>query len=132
MHILILEDNPGDVALATAMLEEAYEGPRLEYAQTLADAVGLQAAVGLVDLNVPDSRGLDTVRGLLGLGIPLIALTGAADDTIGPEAIRAGAADFLSKDELNPRVLRRAIDYALARHELEADLSRAKAELEDP
>ncbi len=47
--------------------------------------------------------------------IAAIFLTGHSDDTQAGSLIKAGACDYVSKHEMTPDVLSRAIDYALAR-----------------
>ena len=47
--------------------------------------------------------------------IAAIFLTGHGNETLAMEVIGAGAFDFVSKEDLNPAVLRRAVQYALAR-----------------
>lgn len=45
-------------------------------------------------------------------GTPLIVVTNAALTTVGPEAIQAGAQDYLVKDQLDPDRLLRSIRYS--------------------
>lgn len=77
--------------------------------------------VALVDLNLPDSRGLDTVAAFRRLNlysIPFVALTGEAfgeDEQVA--AMILGASGFLAKEEVagHPNWLRKAIRFAMAR-----------------
>ena len=55
---------------------------------------------------------------------PVIVLTDSLDPQVDQEIIRAGAADYLTKTQLDTRVLERAIRYALDRKEAELKLAR--------
>ena len=57
----------------------------------------------LLDLNLPDSQGLDSVSQLLSAHArtPVVVLTGTESDELGLLAVAAGAQDFLTKGQLN-------------------------------
>ncbi len=78
----------------------------------------------LLDLNLPDSRHLDTLTRVLEVApeIPIIVLTASEDDTFGLQAVQLGAQDFLRKGEFNYLTLDRAIVYGLERHRLHSTL----------
>ena len=79
--------------------------------------------VVLLDLNLPDSTGIDTVRTLLDHEdlVPVVVLTGLRDRETGIEALREGADEYLVKDEINPDLLIRSVIHAIERkaHERE-------------
>jgi len=50
-----------------------------------------------------------------GFDAPIIILTGYGDHDIDMEAMKAGAADYLEKGNLEPRILERSIRYAMDR-----------------
>jgi DNA-binding response OmpR family regulator len=54
----------------------------------------------LVDLNLPDSVGLDTVEALLEYRIPIIVLTSDPTGEFIDRAVEMGVADYLRKSEL--------------------------------
>jgi diguanylate cyclase (GGDEF)-like protein len=54
----------------------------------------------------------------------VVLLTGVEDPEIEATALRAGAQDFLGKDELTARTLRRVVRYAMERHQAQNDLLR--------
>lgn len=126
-RILVVEDDDLHFEL---MLAQLGEGPEPHRAQTLQDALELAATneydVALLDLSLGDSRGLRTVSTFTEACpfVPTIVLTSIADDTLGAEAIERGAQDYLVKDEIDGRVLRRTIRYAMARHEHTVVLAR--------
>jgi two-component system, cell cycle sensor histidine kinase and response regulator CckA len=59
--------------------------------------------------------------------VPMIMVTGRGRFEIDVEAMRAGAADYLSKDQLNSPFLERTIRYALERRRVEEELDFARA-----
>jgi len=85
-----------------------------------------QLDVVVLDLGLPDSRGIDTVvraRELIG-SIPIVVLTG--EDQNGLAAISAGADDFLSKDLVGGGQLARVIAFAVERSKLRERLEEAE------
>lgn len=143
-HILLLEDNPADARLLQEILRDAPEGRfEVRHAARLSEALDLlrdgQAYdVILLDLTLPDSAGIDTVSRVREAAphVPLVVLTGMEDEALGLEAMRRGAQDYLMKAQVEPRLLARALTYAVERGRIEQerrraleDLSRAQAEL---
>ncbi|AHG93421.1 diguanylate cyclase (plasmid) [Gemmatirosa kalamazoonensis] len=126
LSILLVEDNPIHARLARAAVETADQSWRLTCVTTLGAACAMPAPPDLVllDLTLPDSSGLETlarVRERFG-GTPVVLLTASDDRAIEEQALAAGAQDFLGKDELTPRTLRRAIRYAVERHRVQQEL----------
>ena len=128
IDILLVEDNPGDAKLVETYLRKA--DPRLlggqirlEVASTLATAIDKlgesKFETILLDLGLPESRGLDTLDRMMAhtLCIPIVILNGSHDDETSFEAVRRGADDFLYKDELSGNRLARSIRYAIERYE---------------
>lgn len=71
----------------------------------------------LVDLDLPDSRGVDTFATLYGraAGVPIIILTDADDVATANAMLRGGAQDFIVRSECEPALLARAIRSAIER-----------------
>ena len=130
LSILLVEDDPVHAHLAQAALLPAPAGSdwRMTCVTTLAAACGVTETPDLIllDLNLPDASGLDTLRRLRERFsfVPVVLLTAIEDPEIEASALRAGAQDFLGKDELTPRTLRRVVRYAVERHGAELDLLR--------
>ncbi|MEY4194569.1 MAG: hypothetical protein RLZZ226_937 [Pseudomonadota bacterium] len=126
IRILLVEDEPGDAELLRISLRTARECRfDLTHVMTLADAGRqLHAAsfdVILLDLSLPDSIGLDTVKAghkLAGKS-PIIVLTGRADIDFALSVLDAGASDYLVKEEVRASELVRVIRYAIHRKEME-------------
>ena len=78
----------------------------------------------LLDLNLPDSIGLNTVTSTRRLAptLPILVLTGQGDEDLAMEVIRQGAQDYLEKVEITPKLLLRAMRYAIERKHAEEKL----------
>jgi DNA-binding response OmpR family regulator len=102
-RILLVEDNPGDAFLVKTLLEETGERFEIEHRSDLASAMALlndpspdgQFDVVLLDLTLPDSSGVETIRRIRGCAhsAPVVVLTGHKDEELAFEALQHGAAD---------------------------------------
>lgn len=130
VEILLVEDSLSDVLLVEEALSDVADfEPRLTHAELLSAALAeLQTRpcdVVLLDLGLPDSRGLNTFRAFRRQApdVPVLVLTGLDDLSVGLRAIREGAQDYLLKKEIGTSLLTRAIRYAMERHRVAAALS---------
>jgi signal transduction histidine kinase len=138
VRILLVEDNPADARLIQVALDEADSSASLELigADRLSAAFELLAQRGaeaiLLDVNLPDSHGLDTVARMVEKAptVPIIVLTGLADEELTMQALQKGAQDYLVKDQLDGNLLNRSIRYAIERKRAEEEIRRLNAELE--
>jgi PAS domain S-box-containing protein len=137
IRVLLVEDNPGDVGLIRELLAEVRgSGIELECLETLAGAIARLRTEGidlvLLDLDLPDSSRLDTLRGLLAASPKalVIVLSGLQDEEIAVQAVQQGAQDYLIKGQVDRSSLVRSIRYALERGQAQDTLRRAHAELE--
>lgn len=133
VDVLMIEDDPDSALLMSLHLSEACGSDlrfSLETAQSLGE--GLERlrkrdySVVLLDLSLPDSRGLDTVRRLRASAhdVPVVVLTNLSDERTAFEAVAEGAQDFLTKERFEPHQLRRALGYAIERTRHVAELRR--------
>src|ERR1700730_11895986 len=69
----------------------------------------------LLDLGLPDTQGLGAVRRAQAVAprVPLVLLTGLADEPLAIQALREGAQDYLIKGQIETRGLQRALSYAI-------------------
>lgn len=127
--MLLIGDNHGDALLILKMLAEGslcrFE---LETVDRLSDGMqrlskGGMAAV-LLDLSLPDSAGLQTISALHehAPDVPIVVLTGSADEALGVQALGAGAQDYLVKGRTDSALLVRSLRYAIERKRLERSL----------
>ena len=87
--------------------------------------------VVLLDLSLPDSFGLDTLRKIedLAYEIPVIVLTGADNRDLALQAMAIGAQDYLVKGPMPGQLLERAIRYAIERKKAEVHIIKQEREL---
>ena len=125
LSILIVEDNPADVLLITEYLAEK-KGVEFNFKDTdnLESAIGLLSQhdfdVILLDLFLPDSAGLESVRRVITVApdVPVIVLTGLQDEEVAIQAVRYGAQDYLEKQFISPVLLYKSIIYAIERKKI--------------
>jgi two-component system, cell cycle sensor histidine kinase and response regulator CckA len=82
--------------------------------------------VCLLDHFLADRNGADVLRALPHSADlpPVVVLTGASDPALADTYLELGAADFLSKDEINPVLLDRSIRYAIQHWTARRDIIR--------
>jgi serine phosphatase RsbU (regulator of sigma subunit) len=118
-RVLLVEDDDGDAFLVEELLQETGAGLQVQRARLLAEAGRLAsgAACVLLDLGLPDSRGLDGLHRLLRQhpDAAVVVLTGMEDEYLGEQAVRAGAQDYLVKGDVSGKLLHRVIRYAMER-----------------
>lgn len=122
LKILLVEDNPGDADLIQEMLPTDDEsGFRVHCVSRLSEAVSHlkeeEVDLALLDLDLPDSQGLETVRLAHAAApkMPIVVLTGNQDEQLGIAAVQGGAQDFLVKGQTHQSQLSRVLRYAVQR-----------------
>lgn len=123
--ILLVEDDASDAHLLRQSLKNARNFVSdVVWVKSLAEALhSLHEQlpdVMLLDLTLPDSSGLETVRAgrSAAEGLPLIVLTGYNDSEFALKTLEAGAQDYLVKGAFDADDLVRAIRYAISRAKL--------------
>jgi PAS domain S-box-containing protein len=121
-RILLVEDDPDDYATARELLAEI---PTHSFEIDWANSYGAGLAaiqrgsydVCLLDWFLGDGHGIELVReaGRVGHAPPIILLTGNRNLSFEQEALSAGAADYLVKDELQVAMLERSIRHSIDR-----------------
>jgi PAS domain S-box-containing protein len=134
IRALLIEDDPDDILLLKDSLAEIGVGKiKLDCADRLSRGLiqlsGHSYDVILLDLNLPDSRGLDTITTTIKRfpKIPVVVLSGLADDETTIEAVRQGAQDYLVKGEISGPLVMRVVRYAIERKQVEAVLRASEA-----
>ncbi|MBD3168277.1 MAG: EAL domain-containing protein [candidate division Zixibacteria bacterium] len=138
VDILLIEDNPGDTRLIEEMLAESPEVNsgtftyELTFAETLEEGLRLLEKnpidIVLLDLSLPDSRGLATIIKVKEKApdVPIVALTGLDDHILAVKALQKGAQDYLVKGQVDSALLIRSMRYAIERELMTKDLERAR------
>jgi PAS domain S-box-containing protein len=136
IKILLIEDNPLEQQYVKELIAR-FNGAHYELVAE--DLLGKsvrhfadgEIGVILLDLNLPDSHGLDTFRTVHRLAehIPIVILTGIEDDTLALQAMEGGAQDYLVKGQINTQVLQKAVRYAIERHRILQELKKTTSRL---
>ncbi|MGE5410860.1 MAG: response regulator [Clostridiales bacterium] len=122
IKVLMIEDSLGDGQyISTIMKEEDWIEIHVEQAFRLSSGIDKlkkgQYDVILLDLTLPDSFGIETVKKLLAevSDVPVVIMTGLEDEELGMKAVQLGAQDFLVKLQIDGKTLVRSMVYAMAR-----------------
>lgn len=132
IKILLIEDNPADARLIKENLQDTHDHFHMEWKERLSLGLAFLEETDvdaiLIDLNLPDSRGLDAFTKINERFSekPIIVLTGLNDKELAYRAVREGAQDYLIKDEVDGRLLGRCIRYSIERKRAEDALRETK------
>jgi len=136
LRALLIEDDPYIAKLIRRMLDKVRDiSFDLVHADSLSS--GLEQledghfVIILLDLGLPDSSGIKTLNKVYAKvsDIPIIVFTGQDDETLGVNAVNAGAEDYLVKGNTDSKSLVRAIRYAVGRHQVKEALKDTAANL---
>jgi pilus assembly protein CpaE len=127
-RVLLVEDNAVNALLVQKMVKSV-ESPvfRITHADSLLKALELSTRerfdVALVDLNLPDSHGLDTFLAIQRAvpGLAIVVLSACESDDLALQAVEHGAQDYLSKSQISASELVRALHYSVIRNRKQAD-----------
>jgi len=123
IKVLLVEDDAVDSQLVKRVLASCSQPLEftVELAENLSAAIESLANreynIVLLDLRLPDSSGIETVREVRKVNprLPIVVLTGLDDEEMGLLAIKSGATDYLVKGQPLENLLVRTILYALER-----------------
>lgn len=134
LRVLVVDDDALDRETVRRALRAMSPSPELVEATSAVEAEAQLAGPPfdcvLLDYLLPEGPSIDLIARLRDIAphTALVVLTGQGDEALAVELMKAGAADYLSKDELDPGRLRSAIKFAVALRRAQAAASRAKAE----
>ncbi|WP_048190668.1 PAS domain S-box protein [Methanobacterium sp. SMA-27] len=132
IHILLIEDNPGDALIINEMLKEVYaDNFVLDHFKRIKDGlehVNEDFDIMLLDLNLPDSQGIGTFNtmNMHAPEVPIIILTGLLDEDLAINIVSEGAQDYLVKGQIDKQLLSRSIKYSIERKHIEIDLRKSE------
>lgn len=122
-RILLIEDNLADATIVEILLEESGTLTcEIDHRMTLRAGLdqlggGAEYAAVLLDMNLPDSRGFETLTRVLE-AFPdnnVVLLTGLSDREIGFKAVEAGAQDYLVKGNFDADELSKTLRFSIER-----------------
>ncbi|MBL1178278.1 response regulator [Pantanalinema sp. GBBB05] len=137
IHVLLIEDNPGDRRLLQELLRDVTSVPiKLDYSDCLRHGLERLSSehfdVILLDLFLPDSQGFTTFTQLYQREreVPIVVTTGLNDETLALKAVQEGAQDYLVKGQITGELLVRSIRYAIERKRAEQKIREQAALLD--
>ena len=124
-RVLIIENDAGEARRVRRLLSCAGGSARAECVGSLSEAAAClresAADAVLLDLELPGGSGLEALRAQFG-DVPVLVLADGADEELAARSLRAGAQDYLVRDELSGPSLLRAVRHAVERHAREREL----------
>ncbi|MEM7200667.1 MAG: response regulator [Planctomycetota bacterium] len=141
LRVLVIDDDAADRALVRGCLrsddaDRRFEVTDCEDAETAREVVAACTPdLVLVDYCLPRSNGLALTRELQGVAepevLPVVLLTDCDREDVRRSAMQSGAQDYLLKNDLTPRSLRRAIQHAVERADLVRQMRATMRSLEE-
>ncbi|MBU1925519.1 MAG: response regulator [Candidatus Omnitrophica bacterium] len=137
VKVFLIEDDEAVVQLIRDLLskvpETRFVTESASSLQTGLEKLGQSSFdIILLDLSLPDSRGLETFNTVFQHAphLPIIVLTGVDDELMATQAVHNGAQDYIVKGSMDINFLVRAIIYAIERKRAEEVIRKARDELE--
>lgn len=123
VRVLHVEDSRTYAALIQAYILNSQPEATFDTVHQLSDITPERAAAAdcaILDLGLPDASGLEALVVLRAMApkLPIIVLTGFDDLSLGINALREGAEDYLVKNKVDGQSLTRAIGYAVERRRI--------------
>lgn len=136
LKILIVDDDDVDRMAVRRALSKSGLQVNIEEASSCKETLKLLRSsdfdCALFDYMLPDGDGLSLLRDIRteDISTPVVMLTGQRDERLIVELLRAGAFDYLSKNELSGENLGHAVQTAIRLYRAERERQSAHAELE--
>jgi diguanylate cyclase (GGDEF)-like protein len=128
-RVVVIEDSVDYAALVEQMLLESFGDVEVSRHGGVKEACeglpGSEADCVLLDLGLPDARGLEALQLIQDASpdLPIIVLSGREEEQMAVEAVYRGAQDYLVKRHTDTHLLGRAIRYAIERKRSELELA---------
>jgi signal transduction histidine kinase/DNA-binding NarL/FixJ family response regulator len=130
-QILIIDDSEADRAIYSRyLLKDAHQDFNILEAETITEGIERceqnNVELVLLDYGLPDGNGLDFIRWWQASPVKntmaVVMMTGYGDEAIAVQAIKLGALDYISKQNLSPERLHHTLHNALAQLSLRQQL----------
>ncbi|MEL7023998.1 MAG: EAL domain-containing protein [Pseudomonadota bacterium] len=121
MQVLVVEDNFSDAEMVTMSLKRVAEDIEVTSVESLQEAVEAIDSghydITLLDLTLPDSNGLSSVKELQRANetMPIVVLSGDDREHMALSAARLGVEDFIAKSDFVGEPFVRTLRYAIER-----------------
>lgn len=125
MSVLLVEQDRAGLALVEELIAATGGDIRLHWVPSMAlaeqELLLARPDCVLLDLNLPDSTGLEAVQRIArhDATLPVVVLTGLLDEHWAMMAVASGAQDYLVKGHVEPDTLHRSVLYAIERKRAE-------------
>jgi signal transduction histidine kinase len=137
--VLVVDDSPEDRAMVRRLLRGGPWAYAVVEAETGAEGLERFSTalpdLVLLDFHLPDQEGLEVLarlaRGGRPLPVPVVMLTGQADDGVATAALNSGAQDYVVKGTLTAQGLQRTLENAVEKHTIELELEARTRALEE-
>jgi len=136
VKVLLVDDDEDDYTLTRDLLAESPTTFEVEWVATYDAALDRiehnQYDVYLFDYRLGERNGLELLKEAVACGCqgPIILLTGQGDQEVDIKAMKAGAADYLDKSQINSPWLERSIRYAIERKQAQEKIREQAALLD--
>lgn len=122
-NVLVIEDNYGDFTLVEEFLTDQIEDFALIHAKNFKEAKDYLISgthkfdIVLLDLSLPDKTGIPLILEVVEISsnIPIVVLTGYADNSFGVKSLSMGVSDYILKEDLTSSMLYKSIIYSCER-----------------
>jgi len=136
-RILLVEDDPDHAFLEKKAIMGIGKVSEVDTAVTAQEAMNLIKKDGyslvLIDFKLPGMNGLELIKKITKIknAPATMMLTGLGNEKIAVEAMKAGAYDYITKENDYLKHMVQAVESVLERHELARKLDKAKKELRE-
>ncbi len=137
INVLLIEDERSVAYLIEDMLKKSEKSRfNVKWVDTLKKGLNElennKIDIILLDLYLPDSKGLETLSNIReASSLAIVVLTGWEDTDVAVEAVKRGAEDYLIKSEVNSALLIRSLQYAVERSHIKRALKESCEMLEE-
>jgi signal transduction histidine kinase len=137
LNVLAIDDNIDDLRLYRRVLDKAF-GDLLHLAEEASGESGLDAIENaepscvLLDYSLPGRNGIEVLKRIRPKHpyLPVILLTGQGSESVAVQSLKEGAQDYITKAEITPDTLGRAIRMAIEKSSLQRRVAEQHGALE--
>lgn len=135
IRVLLVEDDEEDYLLTRKLLKDsgrpAFDVKWVRGYDAALEELRTPYNVCLVDYRLGPHSGLTLIERAIEAGFcgPIILLTGQGNRAVDVEAMKAGAADYLVKDQITPQLMERVIRHSIERKGAEQAVRRSEGQL---
>lgn len=131
LRCAIVDDDPSDILLLKTFIQKATSGQCVfeeyhDYDSALFALDNTDINIAFIDLNIDGADGLELITHTISrnTNFPIVVVSALAGDDIQDATIRAGAYDFLPKDDVNENTVKRTMRHVLASFRRNQDLQK--------